>query len=90
MGLNAPPAGEPGGPTGVYSNTDYLLLGQLLEHVTGTPAEEYITRNGRSPARRTLSGPSSWVARAWTQCGVGTAMPRLVHRAKRIEPFEAL
>ncbi|MFJ6793869.1 serine hydrolase domain-containing protein [Streptomyces sp. NPDC091268] len=45
LGLNAPPTGEPGGPTGVYSNTNWLLLGQLLEHVTGTPAEEYITRN---------------------------------------------
>ncbi|MCX5380516.1 serine hydrolase [Streptomyces sp. NBC_00091] len=45
LGLGAPPTGEPGGPTGVYSNTNYLLLGQLLEQVTGTPAEEYITRN---------------------------------------------
>ncbi|MEV6206936.1 serine hydrolase domain-containing protein [Kitasatospora sp. NPDC051914] len=45
LGLSAPPTGEPGGPTGVYSNTNYLLLGQLLERVTGTPAEEYITRN---------------------------------------------
>lgn len=45
MGLTAPPVGEPGGPTGVYSNTNYLLLGQLLEQVTGTTAEEYITRN---------------------------------------------
>ncbi|MBP2401552.1 D-alanyl-D-alanine carboxypeptidase precursor [Streptomyces netropsis] len=45
LGLAAPPTGEPGGPKGVYSNTNYLLLGQLLERVTGTPAEEYITRN---------------------------------------------
>ncbi|MGA5067605.1 serine hydrolase domain-containing protein [Streptomyces exfoliatus] len=45
MGLAAPPVSEPGASTGVYSNTNYLLLGQLLEHVTGTPAEEYITRN---------------------------------------------
>ncbi|GAA2572300.1 serine hydrolase domain-containing protein [Streptomyces fimbriatus] len=45
MGLSAPPTGEPGGPTGVYSNTNYEILGQLLEHVTGTTAEEYITRN---------------------------------------------
>ncbi|GAA1538742.1 serine hydrolase domain-containing protein [Streptomyces albidochromogenes] len=45
LGLNAPPTGEPGGHTGVYSNTNYLLLGQLLEHVTGIPAEKYITRN---------------------------------------------
>ncbi|WKX74541.1 serine hydrolase [Streptomyces sp. XD-27] len=45
LGLTAPPTGEPGGPTGVYSNTNYQLLGQLLKHVTGTTAEEYITRN---------------------------------------------
>ncbi|MFI8763703.1 serine hydrolase domain-containing protein [Streptomyces sp. NPDC053792] len=45
MGLSAPPVGEPGGPTGVYSNTNWLILGELLEEVTGVPAEEYITRN---------------------------------------------
>ncbi|MDX3533508.1 serine hydrolase [Streptomyces sp. MB09-01] len=45
MGVDAPPASEPGATPGVYSNTNYLLLGQLLEQVTGTPAEEYITRN---------------------------------------------
>jgi D-alanyl-D-alanine carboxypeptidase len=45
MGLAATPAGEPGATPGVYSNTNYLLLGQLLERVTGTTAEEYITRN---------------------------------------------
>ncbi len=45
IGVNAPPAGEPGATPGVYSNTNYLLLGQLLEQVTGTTAEEYITRN---------------------------------------------
>ncbi|WP_235023915.1 serine hydrolase domain-containing protein [Streptomyces sp. WAC05374] len=45
LGLAAPPAGEPGGPTGVYSNTNYQLLDQLLEKVTGTTAQRYITRN---------------------------------------------
>ncbi|MER6196398.1 serine hydrolase domain-containing protein [Streptomyces sp. NPDC001586] len=45
MGVNAPPASEPGATPGAYSNTNYLLLGQLLEQVTGTTAEEYITRN---------------------------------------------
>lgn len=44
MGVAAPATGEPGGPTGVYSNTNYLLLAQLLEQVTGTTAEDYITR----------------------------------------------
>ncbi|MER6028468.1 serine hydrolase domain-containing protein [Streptomyces sp. NPDC001851] len=45
MGLTAPPAGEPGETPGAYSNTNFLLLGQLLEKVTGTTAEKYITRN---------------------------------------------
>ena len=45
MGLMAPAVGEPGSTPGVYSNTNYLLLGQLLEQVTGTTAENYITRN---------------------------------------------
>ncbi|MFB7588009.1 serine hydrolase domain-containing protein [Streptomyces sp. NPDC056169] len=45
MGLAAPPAGEPGATPGVYSNSNYLLLGELLKQVTGVPAEEYITRN---------------------------------------------
>ncbi|MEU8305894.1 serine hydrolase domain-containing protein [Actinomadura sp. NPDC048955] len=45
LGLGAPAGGQPGGPTGVYSNTDYVLLGRLLEKVTGTTAEKYITQN---------------------------------------------
>ncbi|WP_370414334.1 serine hydrolase domain-containing protein [Streptomyces fradiae] len=45
LGLAAPPSAEPGALPGVYSNTNYLLLGELLERVTGVPAEEYITRN---------------------------------------------
>jgi D-alanyl-D-alanine carboxypeptidase len=40
LGVDAP-AVEPG----VYSNTGYLLLGRLIEKVTGTTAERYITRN---------------------------------------------
>ncbi|MCF3131089.1 serine hydrolase domain-containing protein [Streptomyces olivochromogenes] len=45
LALTAPPVGEPGGPEGVYSNTNYAILAQLLERVTGTSAERYITRN---------------------------------------------
>lgn len=45
LGLAAPPAAEPGAPVGVYSNTNTLLLGELLARVTGTTAEDYITRN---------------------------------------------
>jgi D-alanyl-D-alanine carboxypeptidase len=52
----------------VYSNTNYLLLGQLLEKVTGTTFEEYITRNviervglehTRFPAGPQIEGPHS-------------------------------
>ena len=35
MGVAAPAVRTPGGTPGVYSNTNYLLLCQLLEHVTG-------------------------------------------------------
>ncbi|MFC9824539.1 serine hydrolase domain-containing protein [Streptomyces erythrochromogenes] len=68
LGLAAPPAGEPGAATGVYSNTNYLLLGQLLEHATGTTAEEYIThhvieraglRNTEFPSGTRIDGPHS-------------------------------
>ncbi|WP_405609222.1 serine hydrolase domain-containing protein [Streptomyces sp. NBC_01508] len=45
MGVTAPAVGAPGGTPGLYSNTNYLLLAQLLEQVTGTTAERYITRN---------------------------------------------
>jgi D-alanyl-D-alanine carboxypeptidase len=45
MGVAAPAVGTPGGAPGLYSNTGYLLLGQLLEHVTGTAAEKHITQD---------------------------------------------
>ncbi|MEW9548206.1 serine hydrolase domain-containing protein [Nonomuraea sp. NPDC050783] len=45
MGLAGPPTGEPGAAPGSYSNTNYVLAGLLLERVTGTDAETYITRN---------------------------------------------
>ncbi|MEV0251707.1 serine hydrolase domain-containing protein [Nocardia sp. NPDC050712] len=49
MGLNAP-AGEPGALPGVYSNTNYFLLGQLLESVTGSPTAQYLSENIIRPA----------------------------------------
>ncbi|REF34669.1 serine hydrolase domain-containing protein [Thermasporomyces composti] len=67
MGLSAP-AGEPGSTPGVYSNTNYLILGLLLEKVTGTTAEEYITtnvieraglRHTEFPTRPRIKGPHS-------------------------------
>ncbi|MGY3338088.1 D-alanyl-D-alanine carboxypeptidase [Streptomyces filamentosus] len=50
LGLAAPPGGEPGATPGTYSNTNYLLLGELLERVTGLPVEEYVTRHVIRPA----------------------------------------
>lgn len=74
MGVAAPVVGKPGGTPGVYSNTNYLLLGQLLEQVTGTPAEKCITqnvieqagiRNTEFPAGPYVNGPHSQNYEAW-------------------------
>ncbi|MEV6957398.1 serine hydrolase domain-containing protein [Streptomyces sp. NPDC051183] len=45
LGVAAPAVGAPGGALGLYSNTNYLLLVELLEQVTGTTAERCITAN---------------------------------------------
>ncbi|WP_245670852.1 serine hydrolase domain-containing protein [Nocardia flavorosea] len=42
LGVNAP-AGAPGALPGVYSNTAYRILGELVRHTTGTPFEQYVT-----------------------------------------------
>ncbi|MFD9945298.1 serine hydrolase domain-containing protein [Nonomuraea sp. NPDC059023] len=42
--LLAERTGVPGQLPGVYSNTGYVVLGLLLEKVTGEPAERFITR----------------------------------------------
>ncbi|MGA6200095.1 serine hydrolase domain-containing protein [Streptomyces avermitilis] len=74
MGVTAPAVGAPGGTPGVYSNTNYLLLGELLEQVTGTTAERYITRNvieraglrdTELPADPYVDGPHSQIYEAW-------------------------
>ncbi|MFF9058957.1 serine hydrolase domain-containing protein [Streptomyces sp. NPDC014882] len=74
MGVTAPAVGAPGGTPGVYSNTNYLLLAQLLEQVTGTTAEECVTRNVIEPAglRDTgfptgpyVDGPHSQLYESW-------------------------
>ncbi|MGC3002547.1 serine hydrolase domain-containing protein [Streptomyces sp. G35A] len=74
MGVTAPAVGAPGGTPGVYSNTNYLLLVQLLERMTGTTAERYITRNviERAGLRDTglptgprVDGPHSRLYEAW-------------------------
>jgi len=73
-GVRAPAVGAPGGTPGIYSNTNYLLLGQLLEHVTGAIAEECITRNVIERAGLTdtafptglqIIGPHSQMYEAW-------------------------
>ncbi|MFD4370676.1 serine hydrolase domain-containing protein [Streptomyces sp. NPDC058486] len=74
LGVAAPAVGTPGGTLGVYSNTNYLLLTQLLEHVTGTTAERYITRNvieraglqdTAFPAGPHIDGPHARHYEAW-------------------------
>lgn len=74
MGVTAPATGAPGSTPGVYSNTNYLLLGRLLEHVTGTTAEQCITRDviERAGLRDTelptgthIEGPHSQIYEAW-------------------------
>jgi D-alanyl-D-alanine carboxypeptidase len=74
MGVAAPAVGAPGGTPGVYSNTNYLLLCQLLEQVTGTTAEKCITQNvieraglrhTELPAGPHVSGPHSQMYEAW-------------------------
>ncbi|MEV6386904.1 serine hydrolase domain-containing protein [Nocardia xishanensis] len=74
MGVAAPATGTPGGTPGMYSNTNYLLLCQLLETVTGTSAEKYITRNvieraglpdTELPAGPHINGPHSLHYEAW-------------------------
>jgi D-alanyl-D-alanine carboxypeptidase len=74
MGVTAPAVGTPGGTPGVYSNTNYLLLVQLLQEVTGDTAERYITRNvieraglqhTELPAGPHVDGPHSQLYEAW-------------------------
>ena len=74
MGVTAPAVRGPGGTPGVYSNTNYLLLCQLLEHVTGTTAEKCITQNvieraglrdTELPAGPHVKGPHSQIYEAW-------------------------
>ncbi|MGV9307127.1 serine hydrolase domain-containing protein [Nonomuraea sp. NPDC003727] len=45
LGLGTGPSGEPGQTPGSYSNTNYIVLGMLLDKITGMPAERYITRH---------------------------------------------
>ncbi|MGI5417103.1 serine hydrolase domain-containing protein [Actinomadura luteofluorescens] len=62
-GLQAPRTGEPG-ERWSYSNTNYIIAGELLEKVTGTKAEKYITRNviRKAGLKHTYFPSSSWIA----------------------------
>ncbi|MEC3957439.1 serine hydrolase domain-containing protein [Nocardia sp. CDC153] len=74
MGISAPATCAPGGTPGVYSNTNYLLLAQLLEKITGDTAEKCITRTVIEPAglkdtelaiTPEITGPHSLHYEAW-------------------------
>jgi len=74
LGVKAPAVSKPGGTPGIYSNTNYQLLCQLLEHVTGMTAEECISQNviecaglrdSELPSGPHISGPHSQMYEAW-------------------------
>ncbi|GAB0105465.1 serine hydrolase domain-containing protein [Nocardia sp. JMUB6875] len=74
LGVDAPATGAPGSTPGVYSNTNYFLLCQLLEKVTGETAEQYIThdvieraglRNTELPTGTQIDGPHSLHYESW-------------------------
>ena len=74
LGVNAPAVSKPGGTPGIYSNTNYQLLCQLLECVTGMTAEKCITQNvieraglrdSELPTGPHISGPHSQMYEAW-------------------------
>ncbi|WP_208085403.1 serine hydrolase domain-containing protein [Brevibacterium atlanticum] len=50
IGVGAPSAGEPGDVPGRYSNTNYLLLAELIETLTDRDAEEFIRAEVIDPA----------------------------------------
>lgn len=74
MGVAAPAVAAPGGRPGIYSNTNYLLLDQLLGRVCGINAEQYITkhvieraglRDTWFPAGAHIGGSHSRMYEAW-------------------------
>jgi len=59
-----PPTHEPPGSTFEYSNTNYLVLGMLIEKVTGRPYDKQIERRIIQPLRlhhTTTPGTSPWI-----------------------------
>jgi D-alanyl-D-alanine carboxypeptidase len=74
LGIRAPAVSTPGSIPGIYSNTNYQLICELLERTTGMAAETCITRNviGRAglrdtelPAGPEIGGSHSQMYEAW-------------------------
>ncbi|MEQ0561822.1 serine hydrolase domain-containing protein [Amycolatopsis sp. NEAU-NG30] len=74
LGVAAPATGAPGSTPGVYSNTNYLLLGELLEHVTGIDAGKCLAesvfepaglRDTELPAGPHIEGPHARLYESW-------------------------
>ncbi|MEU6586231.1 serine hydrolase domain-containing protein [Nocardia sp. NPDC046763] len=74
MGVSAPATGAAGGTPGIYSNTNYLLLCELLASVSGVSAEKCITgdiieraglRDTELPAGSHIDGPHSLHYESW-------------------------
>ncbi|WP_405493772.1 serine hydrolase domain-containing protein [Nocardia sp. NBC_00511] len=74
LGVAAPATGAPGSTPGIYSNTNYLLLCELLEAVTGESAEKVITRevieragltDTELPTGTRIEGPHSRHYESW-------------------------
>ena len=74
LGVRAPAVGKPGGSPGIYSNTNYQFLSQLIELAAGESAEKCITRNvieraglrdTEFPTGADISGPHSLMYEAW-------------------------
>ena len=74
MGVRAPAVSKPGCTPGIYSNTNYQVLCQLLERTSGMTAEDCITLNvikragllqTTFPDGTAISGPHSKMYEAW-------------------------
>jgi len=74
FGVRAPAVSKPGNTPGIYSNTNYQILCQLIERTTGITAEQYITQNviGRAGLRDSelptgphINGPHSQMYESW-------------------------
>ena len=74
LGVRAPAVSKPGSTPGIYSNTNYLILCQLIELVTGITAEQYITQHvieraglhdTELPSGPQIDGPHSLMYESW-------------------------